>query len=162
MPPALIHRLTHPGDLTASAVVCGDPHAAVGSWRLEDVTCPGCKPLLDPRPELALGSTQGQATRRARQPGERSERALQAAVTEALTRAGWLVYHTHDARHSPAGYPDLTALRGPRLLVAELKSATGTLTPAQQTWLAAWRRILGCEVHVWRPDDLERALEVLR
>ena len=141
-----IHLLTHPSQLTASAVVCGDPHAAVATWDANRVTCPVCTP----------------PSRRARQPGGMSEKALQAAVTAALTRAGWLAYHTHDSRHSPAGYQDITALRGSRCLAIELKSPTGTLTPAQQTWLAAWRRILGVEVHVWRPDDLARALEVLR
>lgn len=144
--PSPVHYLTHPGNLTASAVVCGSTDAAVATWDVTRVTCPGCTP----------------PTKRARQPGRVSEKALQAAVTEALTRAGWLWYHPHDSRHSPAGYPDLTALRGSRCLAIELKSATGALTPAQQTWLAAWRRILGVEVAVWRPEDLTQALEVLR
>ena len=91
-----------------------------------------------------------------------TEAQLQRAITDALRVFGWLVYHTHDSRHSPAGYPDLVCLRGSRCLIVELKSATGALTPAQHTWLAAWRRILGVEVEVWRPDDLARALEVLR
>ena len=148
MSAALIHHLTHPGELTASAVVCGDPSAAVATWDVQRVTCPACKP----------------ASRCVRQAGSLSERALQAAVTAALTRAGWLTYHVWGphARRSPDGWPDLVCLRGDRCLVAELKSATGLLTPAQQTWLAAWRRIVGAEVYVWRPEDLERALEVLR
>ena len=144
--PALIHRLTHPGELTASAVVCGDPTAAVATWDAQRVTCPQCRPQACPR----------------RAPNGWTEKAVQTAVTQACTRAGWLWYHTHDSRHSPAGFPDVVALKGSRCLVLELKSATGTLTPAQQTWLAAWRRILGAEVHVVRPDDLETILEVIR
>lgn len=145
--PTLIHRLTSPGDFTSSAVVCGDPHAQAATWDPRRVTCPRCT----------------KAARRAR-PADwgMTEKALHAALTAALTRAGWLWFHAHDSRHSPAGYPDLTALRGNRCLVLELKSATGLLTPEQQTWLAAWRRILGVEVQVWRPADLEQALEVLR
>ena len=154
----LIHHLTHPGCLTASAVVCGDATAVFGTWDPARVTCPHCRV---PGSGFRVPGSQP-ATRDQQPETRRSEKALQAALTEALTRAGWIYYHTHDSRHSPAGYPDLVALRGARCLVAELKSATGTLTPAQQTWLEAWRRIGGAEVQVWRPDDLERALEVLR
>ena len=91
-----------------------------------------------------------------------TEKQLQRALTDALRAFGWSVYHTYDARRSAPGFPDLVCLRGSRCLVAELKSATGLLTPEQQSWLAAWRRILGVEVEVWRPADFDQALEVLR
>lgn len=147
MPQSLIHRLTGPpGALADSSVACGSREAALGSFDPTQVTCPQCQ-----RPG---------APRRTR--GGPSEKALLATVTAALTHAGYLTYHTHDSRHSPAGFPDVIALKGSRCLVAELKSATGLLTPAQQTWLAAWRRILGAEVMVVRPDDLETLLAALR
>jgi len=146
MAPSLIHRLTEDGQLTTTGVVCGARDAAVASWDVARVTCPAC---TAPSP-------------RRRPPGGMSEQAFQAAVTEALTRAGWTWYHTHDSRHSPAGFPDVVALRRETCLIIECKSATGTLTPAQQTWLAAWRRIVGIEVHVWRPDDLAQMLARLR
>jgi hypothetical protein len=50
-----------------------------------------------------------------------------------------------------AGWPDLI-LSSDRLVAVELKSERGTLTPAQQVWLAALTRV-GVEVHVWRPEQ---------
>lgn len=95
-------------------------------------------------------------------PRQTTEQQLQRAITDALSVYGWLWFHTHDSRHSPAGFPDIIALKGNRCLVLELKSATGLLTPAQSSWLAAWRHILGAEVHVVRPADLDTILEVLQ
>ena len=146
--PDPVHFLAGPAwDWTVARVACGAHAVTQATWDVTLVTCAGCR---------ALG------LERVRPRVTMSEQALQDVLTQALTRAGWLWYHTHDSRHSPAGFPDLTALRGERCLVAEVKSATGLLTPAQQTWLAAWRRIAGVEVHVFRPDDLDAALAVLR
>jgi hypothetical protein len=50
-----------------------------------------------------------------------------------------------------AGWPDLVLSRE-RLVAVELKSERGTVTPAQQGWLAALTRV-GVEVHVWRPEQ---------
>jgi hypothetical protein len=60
-----------------------------------------------------------------------------------------------------AGWPDLVLCRE-RLVAVELKSARGSVTPEQQSWLAALARV-GVEVHVWRPEQwsdgtIERAL----
>jgi hypothetical protein len=64
------------------------------------------------------------------------------------------------------GFPDIVAIRPPRLLVAELKiGKAGTLLgeprPEQRMWLAALERV-GAEVHVWHPADLPRIVEILR
>jgi len=88
------------------------------------------------------------------------ERVLQAHVERLLRVCGWRYYHTHDSRRSVAGFPDLVALRPPRFVVIELKSARGKLTAEQDAWLAAFQR-LGAEVYVWRPSDLEVAARVL-
>ena len=66
----------------------------------------------------------------------------------------WLVYHTHDSRRSAPGYPDLAFCHPVhhQYFLAELKSATGRLSPAQQSWIDALQRA-GIEVHVWRPSD---------
>lgn len=74
----------------------------------------------------------------------------------------WFGYHTYDSRRSQPGFPDLVLLRGPRCVVAELKSETGRLTTAQQAWLTAFRQIPALEVHLWRPSDWPRVLETLK
>lgn len=86
-----------------------------------------------------------------------TERELRDYVVDAARKLGWLEYHTWASIHSPAGCPDLilcrwNAYRG-RLLFAELKSAKGMISPAQEAWLAALRSVRKVEVYLWRPAD---------
>jgi hypothetical protein len=74
---------------------------------------------------------------------------------------GWRHYHTHDARHSVPGYPDLTLVRGGRLIFAELKRQRGRLTAAQLEWLEDLRATCA-EVYCWRPADLPVIPAILR
>lgn len=107
-----------------------------------------------------------------------SEAKWQAQVVELLQLLGFeLLYHTYDSRRSPAGFPDLVAIRfRPQtgrwtLLFVELKSERGVVRPSQVDWLAALeaialivnRRVSGVElvVDVWRPRDWERIVERL-
>ena len=90
-----------------------------------------------------------------------SERDLTRQVAELAAVFHWLRYHTWSSRHSPAGFPDETLVRGDRLLFVELKSATGKLTPAQGEWLEALAAVRRVETYLWRPDDLEDATRVL-
>lgn len=146
MPP-LIHALTHPGDFTSSAVVCGDPHAVAATWDPRRVTCPGCT----------------KAVRRfTPADGGMSEKALQETIRQAALAAGWLYYHPRMSLQSTPGFPDTTMVRGEMLLFAELKVGDKTPTPAQQRWLDALGYITRVETAVWYPADLEQALEVLR
>jgi len=48
------------------------------------------------------------------------------------------------------GFPDVIAVRDTRIIVAELKAATGELESPQKEWLEAWR-VTPAEVYVWRP-----------
>ena len=65
-----------------------------------------------------------------------SEKDFQANIEAAAKRLGWHVYHTHDARRSAAGFPDLVMVRRGRLIFAELKREKGsTTTKAQYEWL---------------------------
>jgi hypothetical protein len=82
-----------------------------------------------------------------------TEEGFQDAVVQLARLHGWLMYHTHDSRHSPEGFPDLVLVRPPDLLFVELKTATGTLTQAQKDWLCTLGDCPGVEVHVWRPSD---------
>lgn len=126
------------------------------------------------------GRFNGQAPRRARArredaPGGRASRSVDKArgqteadflaqVVAALRACGWLVYHTHDSRNSESGFPDVVALKGSHVLVAELKVERGQVDTAvgrylagerglsQEEWLEAWRKA-GAEVRVWKPGD---------
>src|SRR5579859_4032261 len=90
-----------------------------------------------------------------------AEQAFQRQVEALADLRGWLFYHSHDSRRDRPGFPDLVLVRAPRLLIAELKSARGRVSPAQQEWLAAFRACPGNEVYVWRPGEwaeIERVL----
>ncbi|WP_293849290.1 VRR-NUC domain-containing protein [uncultured Brevibacterium sp.] len=81
-----------------------------------------------------------------------SEKQLQEHVVALARRLGWLVYHTFDSRKSEAGFPDLVLVRD-RTVFRELKSSSGSLSPAQQAWVSRLERS-GVDVGVWRPVDL--------
>jgi len=90
-----------------------------------------------------------------------SEKDLERVVVEAAERFGWWRYHTHDSRRSPAGWPDEVLVRGTEMILAELKTETGRVSPVQQDVLARLRRVEGVEVHVWRPSDIDQIIERL-
>lgn len=74
------------------------------------------------------------------------------AVSSMAQLAGWKTYHTHDSRHSGAGFPDLVLVRGGALLFAELKTQGGRLTVPQKEWLALLAAVPGVGAVCWRPD----------
>jgi len=80
--------------------------------------------------------------------GEFMQQVIDLAVT-----LGWLVYHTHDSRHSPAGFPDLILIRGTRLVAIECKRDGEQPTEAQWTWLRALGKVQTVAAYVARPTD---------
>jgi hypothetical protein len=74
---------------------------------------------------------------------------FQQEVNDGFAQAGYeFVYHTHDSRNSPKGFPDTIVavepskhyLSGrPPLIVIELKAANNKPTPEQLAWLNAFR-----------------------
>ena len=99
-----------------------------------------------------------------------TEKQFQSAVIQYARLRGWThIYHTHDSRHSPAGFPDLILLRkmeggAVEMVVAELKTDKGKATEAQMDWLVQFDRIL-CEeitVRLWRPSDWADIESVLK
>jgi hypothetical protein len=87
-----------------------------------------------------------------------TEAVLLRLVVAAAVRRGILVFHSGDSvRDIGPGFPDL-CLVSRRLLFAELKSATGSLSPDQVTWkyrlLAAGHRWV-----LWRPVDWPDLIE---
>jgi hypothetical protein len=92
------------------------------------------------------------------------ERAFQQIVCEAARLTGWLCYHTFDSRRSTPGFPDLVLCHPVRrqVIFAELKTARGRVSAAQQVWHAALVCCPGVEVHIWRPGDLDAILAMLQ
>jgi len=88
---------------------------------------------------------------------ERGRGGLQEMVVDTLKtissirRVIW--YHTHDSRHSPAGYPDVIAIYPDtgRVVVAELKREKTQPTFEQIEWLNAFSAT-PAEVYLWRPS----------
>ncbi len=75
---------------------------------------------------------------------------------------GWLCYHVFDSRKSSPGFPDLTMVRGSRLLFIELKSEKGKATPEQAHWLEALSKVETVSTYLWRPSSWQQIEEVLR
>ncbi len=82
-----------------------------------------------------------------------SEKDFQQRIIDRAKALGWLVYHTHDSRHSDAGFPDLVLARKGRVVFAEVKAEKGRLSEAQMGWLYALKAAAD-EAYVWRPSDL--------
>jgi Holliday junction resolvase len=90
------------------------------------------------------------------------ERHLQATLEQELRLRGWRFYHTASSQRSVAGFPDIVAVRGLRVLVAEIKGPTTRVTAEQRAWLAAFETA-GVPAYLWRlPGDWVHVGEVLR
>jgi len=85
-----------------------------------------------------------------------TEADLQESVRRLCEGLGLLYYHTHDSRHSGAGFPDCVIgnPRGGRILVRELKRELTKVTDAQVEWLNVLGSVHGINAGVWRPRDL--------
>jgi len=81
-----------------------------------------------------------------------TEKEFDAQIRQLARLLGWTTYHPWRSVHSEAGYPDLTLVRPPRLIFAELKADRGKLTWAQRNWLSLLEAC-GIECYVWRPAD---------
>lgn len=68
---------------------------------------------------------------------QQTEAQFEQAVVEYAKLAGWKAFHPFDSRRSEPGFPDLTLVRGDRLVFAELKAEQGRLSNAQVNWMHA-------------------------
>ncbi len=129
--------------------------------------------------------------------GELTEAAFQTSVVGLLRVYGWPhIYHAPAGGHAPAraggrrvaleqlpegrGFPDLLAVKGPRILVAELKTDKGRIGPGQVEWLEAFELVAAAiaalipadlgggyappivEAYLWRPRDWDTLHDVIR
>ena len=100
-----------------------------------------------------------------------TESQFQKTVTDALSVCGWRWTHFRPGRtvrggwrtplSGSSGYPDITAVRGDRILWLELKTEAGRLTQEQANWCAAIGTA-GGSVHVVRPSDWPMLEELIR
>jgi len=79
-----------------------------------------------------------------------TEEVLQLRVEERLRLYGYEFFHDRDSRRNRAGLPDIVAARDGRVILLELKSERGRLSPAQQRW----RDALQDHWALVRPSDL--------
>jgi hypothetical protein len=102
-----------------------------------------------------------------------TEDELLTAVLEWASLRGWLCHHDRRSdlalQQGDAGFFDLVLCRSGETLFVELKAETGKLTTEQMAWVLAaagqdpsTRQAGHPKVYVFRPSDLDRALEVLR
>jgi len=99
------------------------------------------------------------------------EAEFQKQVVALAKQLGWLVMHTRPALNRSGkwstpiqghrGFPDLVLSHANRGTVfAELKGEKGRVAPEQQVWLDTLAAG-GCEVHIWRPADLQKIADRL-
>ena len=96
--------------------------------------------------------------------GTMTEGELLAAVLDLARLYRWRSFHARTAgtgrgwrtavQGDGVGFPDLLLVRDMRVLVAELKTASGVLSPEQGIWLAAFVHT-EVERYVWRPADFD-------
>lgn len=89
-----------------------------------------------------------------------TEKEWMGQVTDLAHTLGWETYHPWLSVYSPKGWPDLALWRD-RLILAELKTDTGRLSPSQIKVIDGLKTA-GVEVYVWRPSMIEDVARVLQ
>lgn len=93
------------------------------------------------------------------------EKDLQKGVIDVMRLFNWRVAHFRTAMGKRGnymtpvagdgkGFPDLCAVRGPRLIFSELKVGYNKPSPEQITWMEALEGT-GAEVYLWTDKDWE-------
>lgn len=99
-------------------------------------------------------------------PRKLTEKQFSQQVVDLARLLGWKVYRTFNSRFSPAGYPDLTMVRGSYIKFAELKLVGKIPSIPQECWLSALYQAGLASAYIgaylWTPDDWGYIVEVLR
>ncbi len=82
-----------------------------------------------------------------------TEKQLEGHLAAKCRSLSLLRYHTLRSVGSEPGFPDDVIVGPSGVLYAEMKTAKGKVSPAQEKWLDALRAA-GQEAVVWRPSDL--------
>lgn len=90
-----------------------------------------------------------------------TEAQFQKQVLQAARTFGFLSYHTRYSIGSTRGFPDLVLVKPPRVIFIELKTEAGNTSSYQDEWIEQLRDCPGVECYLWRPSDLEDAIEIL-
>jgi hypothetical protein len=100
-----------------------------------------------------------------------SEDDLLRCVLDLAKLYGWRTLHIRPARTAKGyrtplqgdgvGWPDIFAVKGDNVVIAELKTEKGKTTPEQEAWLAALYYHCDNEPMIWRPADWHSG-EILR
>lgn len=112
------------------------------------------------RPDVAAIDAEQRRLRRAIADAM-TEREIQREITNAAETYGWNWYHANQPLRDRAGFPDLVLIRPPKLLICELKSKRGRVSPQQAEWIEDLTAC-GVDARIVRPDDLEAVLTILR
>ena len=91
-----------------------------------------------------------------------TEKEFMSQVKDLANIYHWEMYHPFLSKWSVRGFPDITLIRPPRIIFAELKRAKGILSPSQQEWAELLRACPGVEYYLWTPDDFDNILSVLQ
>ncbi len=100
-----------------------------------------------------------------------TESAFQITVINLLKGNGWRVHAERKARSAKGwmtpiqgdtGFPDIVAVRPPRIIFAELKGQAGKIEPEQYHWLMMVGHCEMVETYCWRPADIERIKDCVR
>ena len=104
-----------------------------------------------------------------------SEESFSSTVEDLLKTFGWRYVHSRPARtlsgwvtalSGDKGFVDFTAVRDGVCLFIELKSDKGRLSEGQREWMTELIKVAaissGVQYRVFRPNDFDQILEVLR
>lgn len=62
----------------------------------------------------------------------------------------------------PKGWPDSVCVKGPTMLIFELKGESGKTTPEQDEWLQTLANVPGVQCFVAKPRDAAEVIEILQ
>jgi hypothetical protein len=91
----------------------------------------------------------------------RPEQTFQREVQEFARANEWIDWHVLRSKGMRAGFPDLVLLREPDCLWIELKAPNGKVTTPQKE-MHDMLRACGQTIYVWKPEDWDEIIEVLK